>query len=261
MNILIIGDIVGKPGRRIIKDKLTEIKEEYDINFTIANGENAAGGNGITRETYLELIDSGIDFLTMGNHVWDKKDVYDFIDTADKMVRPANYPVATPGKGYRIVNSGKGAKIGILNLSGRIFMSQLECPFRCAEKIIKTVKEEADIIIVDFHAEATSEKVALGWYLDGKASAVVGTHTHVQTNDSRVLPGGTAYITDLGMTGPRDAVLGVKKEIVIKKFLTHLPAKFEIDTGECQLNGVVIQVDQATGKAINIKPIQHSIKY
>lgn len=260
MNILMIGDIVGKPGRTIIRELLHEIKQRLEVDFVIANAENAAGGNGITKKVFNELVDAGVEFFTMGNHVWDKKEIYDFIDKENKIIRPANYPVGAPGKGYRVITCSNGEKLGILNLSGRIFLPPLDCPFKTASKLIKEIEQETANIIVDFHAEATSEKVALGWYLDGQVTAVVGTHTHIQTNDARILPQGTAYITDVGMTGPRDSVLGIKKEIVINKFLTQLPARFEVESGSSQLNAVLITIDRNTSKAKNILPIQEFIE-
>lgn len=213
MRILFVGDIVGKPGREAIKRFLKPLQLEYNIDVTIANAENAASGKGITKDIAEELFDYGIHFFTMGNHVWDNRDIMNFIDYETKMVRPANYPVGAPGRGYGIIRA-KGCKIGVLNLSGRVFMTPLDDPFSGAIRWINQLKQETPIILIDIHAEATSEKVALGWFLDGKVSAVVGTHTHIQTADFRVLPQGTAYITDVGMTGPRDSVLGIKKRLL-----------------------------------------------
>jgi len=256
VNVLVIGDIVGKSGRKLVKDLLPTIKREKDIDFTIANGENAAGGVGITREIANELFNNGIDILTMGNHTWDKKDIFNFIQQEERIVRPLNYPLGTAGKGSTIVKLPNGIKIGIINLLGRVFLSNLDCPFRTAEKEIAKMEEETPIIFIDFHAEVTSEKVALGWYLDGKATAVLGTHTHIQTADERILPNGTAYITDLGMTGPYDSVLGVKKELVIEKFLTQMPVRFEVAKGEEILCAAVIKVEENTGRAVWIERIQ-----
>ncbi|NLM44679.1 MAG: TIGR00282 family metallophosphoesterase [Clostridiales bacterium] len=242
MTILFIGDIFGRTGRRLLKDNLKKIIEKYKIDFTIANGENSAGGIGITKEIYTELISYGIDVITLGNHAWAQKQIFDFIDDANRLVRPANYPYGTPGKPYVIIES-KGKKIAVINLCGRVFMDCLECPFKTADKILNEIEKKADIIILDFHAEATSEKVAMGWYLDGRVSAVLGTHTHVQTADERVLPKGTGYITDVGMTGPINSVLGVKKDIIIKKFLTSLPSKFEAAEDSGQINGVILGIN------------------
>lgn len=258
--ILMIGDIVGRPGRRIIREKLSHIKNKYEVDFVIANGENAAGGNGITEKIAQELFISGIDFLTMGNHIWDNKDIFNFIETENRMIRPANYPATAPGKGYQIVETDNGLKIGILNISGRTFMPPLDCPFRTADTIIEEISSVANIIIVDFHAEATSEKVAMGWYLDGRVTLVAGTHTHVQTADERILPNGTAYITDIGMTGPINSVLGIDKERVINKFITQMPVRFEVAKGPAELNGIIVAVNDVTGKAVAISRIRESME-
>ncbi|KLU62133.1 hypothetical protein CEB3_c14960 [Peptococcaceae bacterium CEB3] len=255
MIVLFIGDIVGKTGRQAIRALLKPVKDEYKVALTVANGENAAGGNGLTREVAQELYGTGIDFLTMGNHVWDKRQILDFIDSEARLVRPANYPAGAPGKGYGFVRLN-GFKVGMLNLSGRVYLPALDDPFSGAIRLINLMRQESPLILVDFHAEATSEKIALGWFLDGKVSAVLGTHTHVQTADERVLPQGTAYITDVGMTGPRDSVLGVKKEVVINRFLTQLPAKFDIAGGVLQLNAVILDLDEETGKARRIERVQ-----
>lgn len=255
MNILFIGDIVGNPGRDAIKVFLKLLKEEYAIDLTIANAENAAGGKGLTKEIAEELFAVGIEFITMGNHVWDQRSIMKYIEEESRLIRPANYPIGAPGKGYGYIRV-KGHKVGVLNLSGRVYLPPLEDPFSGAIRWTNEMRRETPILIVDFHAEATSEKVALGWFLDGKVSAVLGTHTHIQTADARVLHQGTAYITDVGMTGPRDSVLGVKKEVIINRFLTQLPAKFELASGPIQLNGVVLDIDEQTGKARRIIPIQ-----
>lgn len=244
MNILFIGDIVGRPGRNFIKTRLKDIKKEYDIDFTIGNGENIAGGVGITRSTYDELVDAGIDVITMGNHTWSKKELLDFIDDAGNLVRPANYPPGTPGKGY-IIMKRMNKRIAVVNMCGRVYMESVDCPFRTMDDIYGRIKDEADIIILDFHAEATSEKQAMGWYLDGRVTAVLGTHTHVQTSDERILPKGTGYITDVGMTGPYDSILGVEKEIVIKKFITAMPGRFEVAEGQVVFGGIVLELDDS----------------
>lgn len=258
MKLLMIGDIVGRPGRTIVREKLPILKRESGIDFVIANAENAAGGNGITEKIKQELIISGIDFLTMGNHIWDNKDVFNFIEEEQRIIRPANYPVQTPGKGYQLVELENGIVIGILNIAGRVFMNPLDCPFRTADAVLDKMKALTNIIIVDFHAEASSEKVAMGWYLDGRVSLIAGTHTHIQTADERILPNGTAYITDIGMTGPRDSILGIEKELVIKKFLTQLPVRFEVAKGPMQLNSVVVEIDVSSGKAKSIKRVNIS---
>ena len=257
MNILFIGDIVGKPGREAVRTLLKPLQQELAVDVTIANAENAAGGNGLTKDIAQELYDWGIDFITMGNHVWDQRTIYDYIDNESRLIRPANYPVGAPGKGYGYLHKA-GRKIGILNLSGRIFLPPLDDPFSCAIRLINIISQETPIIIVDFHAEATSEKVAFGWFLDGKVSAVLGTHTHIQTADARILEKNTAYITDVGMTGPRNSVLGVKKEVIINRFLTQLPAKFEIADGPLQLNAVLLDIDEESGEARNIRNIQRT---
>lgn len=255
MNILFIGDIFGNPGRNAIRIFLKTIKDEYSVDVTIANGENAAGGKGITKDIANELYAAGIDFLTMGNHVWDQRNIMNFIDEESRLIRPANYPIGVPGKGYGIIRIA-GLKVGVLNLSGRVYLPPLEDPFSTSVRWINELVKETPIIVVDIHAEATSEKIALGWFLDGKVTAVLGTHTHVQTADARILEHGTAYMTDVGMTGPRDSVLGVKKELIINRFLTQMPVKFEAASGPIQINAVVINVDDSTGKALSIIPIQ-----
>lgn len=257
MRILFIGDIVGKPGRNAVKETLPGIKRELNIDFIIANGENAAGGNGITREIATELLTYGVNVLTMGNHVWDKKEIYTFIEKEHRILRPANYPPGTPGTGARVFKTGDSVKIGIINLSGRVFLSNLDCPFRSADLLLEKIRQETPVILVDFHAEATSEKIALGNYLDGRVSAVVGTHTHVQTADETILPQGTGYLTDVGMTGPGNGIIGVKKELVIEKFLTQQPVRFETAAGPYQFNAVVVEVDELTGTCRDIRRIMN----
>ncbi len=257
MRLLMIGDIVGRSGRRAIKVNLRELKREFDLDLVIANGENAAGGNGITKDVAQELFSAGVDVLTMGNHVWNIKEAHEYIDRETRIIRPANYPPGTPGIGSNVFETRRGVKVAVVNLAGRVFLQPLDCPFRKIDEILIRIKEMAQVIVIDFHAEATSEKIAMGWYLAGKVSALVGTHTHVQTADERVLPGGTAYITDLGMTGPLNSVIGVKKEIVIEKFRTQLPQRFEVAPGPFQLNAVVIDIDDYTGEANSIQRIQN----
>jgi len=257
LRLLMIGDIVGRSGRRAVKVNVSSLKREFDLDLVIANGENAAGGNGITKEVAQELFSSGVDVLTMGNHVWNKKEAYVYIDRETRIVRPANYPPGTPGIGANVYDTRRKVQVAVINLAGRVFLQAIDCPFRKADEMIARMKEKARVVVVDFHAEATSEKIAMGWFLDGRVSAVVGTHTHVQTADERILPGGTAYITDLGMTGPWNSVIGVKKEIIIDKFVTQLPQRFEVATGAFQFNGVVIDVDEETGEATSIKRIQN----
>lgn len=255
VKLLFIGDIIGKPGRQAVSRELHRLVDRYMVDLVIANGENSAGGFGITEETAKDLYKCGIDILTSGNHIWDKKDSLEFIKREERLLRPANYPSGTPGRGSAVVKTPGGIKIGVLNLEGRVFMNNLDCPFRVADREIAALREETPIIFVDFHAEATSEKTSLGWYIDGRVSAVVGTHTHVQTADERILPGGTAYLSDAGMTGGFDSVIGVRKEEPIEKFLTQLPVKFEVAKNEIRLNGVCIEVDEKSGKATGIERI------
>lgn len=257
MRLLMIGDIVGRSGRRAVKVNVNGLKREFDLDLVIANGENAAGGKGITRELAQELFSSGVDVLTMGNHVWNKKEAFDYINRETRIVRPANYPPGTPGLGANVYDTRRKVKVAVINLAGRVFLQALDCPFRKADELVAKMKEKARVVVVDFHAEATSEKVAMGWYLAGRVSAVVGTHTHVQTADENVLPGGTAYITDLGMTGAWNSVIGVKKEIIINKFVTQIPQHFEVASGPYQFNGVVIDIDEETGEASSIRRIQN----
>jgi len=256
MRLLFIGDIVGKPGTSAIKEILPVLVSEYNVEFIIANAENAANGLGLTRKVALDFFDSAIDILTSGNHIWDKKSIVSFIKKEPRLLRPANFPDGVPGKGSIVVKTASGEKIGILNLSGRVFMGALDCPFQTAMREIDQLKLETDIIIVDIHAEATSEKIAMGWMLDGKVSAVLGTHTHVQTADEKILPGGTAYISDIGMTGSFDSVIGMKKEISIERFLTQMPVDFKVAEKDICLSGVYLEIDSMSGKATYIKRIQ-----
>lgn len=256
MKVLYIGDIIGKAGRKIVSEYLNKLIDKYKIDLCIANGENAAGGFGITRKVGQALFDMGIDVLCSGNHIWDKKEALGYLPKEKRILRPANYPKGVPGSGSILYPFSNGTNVGILNLSGRVFMQPLDCPFEAANKEISILKEHTNIIIVDMHAEATSEKIAMSWYLDGRVSAVIGTHTHVQTADERILPNGTAYITDVGMTGPIDSVIGMKKEIAIYRFTTALPKKFEVAAGDVQLNAVVAEIDSKTGLAKEIKRIQ-----
>ncbi|MFH1655149.1 MAG: TIGR00282 family metallophosphoesterase [Candidatus Omnitrophota bacterium] len=260
MNILFIGDVVGKPGREAVNTLLPQIKKKERIDFTIANVENAAGGAGITPKIVDELFAYDIDVLTTGDHIWDRREIVNVIDTTAKFLRPANYPEGVPGTGYCVVEKNR-TPIGIINLQGRVFMRPVVgCPFRQATEIIKKIKSKTPIILVDMHAEATSEKIALGHFLDGEVSAVVGTHTHVQTADEKILPQGTAYITDIGMCGPCDSVIGQNKEKIIERYLTGMPVRFEVASGDVQLQGVVIVIDEKTGKAKSIERIQRQVK-
>jgi len=260
LKVLFLGDIIGKPGRNAIDRNLDVLIGKHDIDMVIANGENAAGGIGISVKTAGSLLNMGIDIITTGNHVFKKREIYNLLDSEDRLLKPANYPPDTPGRGYNIYEVEKlgNLKIAVINLCGRVFVENLDCPFRTVDRILEYVSQETSIIIVDMHAEVTSEKVAMGWYLNGRVSAVVGTHTHIQTADERVLPDDwTAYITDVGMVGPRDSVIGVKKENIIERFLTGMPQKFTVAREDVWINGVVIDIDEKTGKASSIKRINH----
>jgi len=260
MKILFIGDIVGKPGRRAVGEFVPSLISERKIDLVIANCENAAAGFGVTREIVEELYESRIDVLTSGNHIWNKKEVLDFIGDYETLLRPANYPATTPGSGAVLIPTAKGEYVGVLNLAGRIFMHPIDCPFATAKNNIAELKAKTKIIVVDIHAEATSEKRALGWYLDGEVSAVLGTHTHVQTADEEILPQGTAYISDVGMTGPFDSVIGVKKDLIIERFLTQMPSKFDVAKGDIRMQGVILDIDSISGKANSIERISIKLK-
>ena len=256
MKVLFIGDIVGRPGRVAVKALLPRIVERHKIDFIVANGENASGGFGITGETAKELFSFGADVITSGNHIWDKKDIIPFIFKEDRLLRPLNYPPGAPGFGSIVASLPDGRAIAVLNLQGRVFMPAIDCPFRTADAEIKKIRERTPNIIVDFHAEATSEKVALGYYLDGKVSAVIGTHTHIQTADEKILPGGTAYITDAGMTGPAESVIGVRKEQIVEKFLTQMPTRFEIPSGPVLLSALVMDINEKDGRCSSVLRVQ-----
>jgi len=255
IKILFIGDIIGKPGRQALSRELHRLVDRHNADLVIANGENAAGGFGLTVDTARELFDMGIHCLTSGNHIWDKKEQVAQVLADPRIIRPANYPAEVPGSGSTILVTPGGVKVAVLNLEGRVFMKNLECPFRTADREIERLKQETPLIFVDFHAEATSEKAALGWYLDGRASCVIGTHTHVQTADERVLTQGTAYMSDAGMTGSFDSVIGIGKEEAIRKFLTQLPVKFEVPKRDIRLNGAVVGIDEQSGRALSIERI------
>jgi metallophosphoesterase (TIGR00282 family) len=257
MNILFIGDIIGKPGRKITRALLPKIKEEYKINYVIANGENSAGGFGIVPNVVDELCSLGINTITTGNHVWDKKEIMEFLDKDERIIRPINFPEGAPGKGIRI-DVVNGNKIAVINVMGRTYLSYLDCPFRTTKKVIDEIKNDVKIIVIDFHAEITSEKQAFGWFFDGVVSAVIGTHTHVPTADERILPKGTGYITDVGMTGAYDSVIGIRKEIALKRFLLQMPAKFYISAGDVKFSAIFLEVDENDGKTKRIERIFRS---
>lgn len=257
MRILFIGDVMGEPGRQALHNVLPELKAEHSPSLTIINAENAAGGFGLTPQVAQELFALGADVLTSGNHIWDKKQIFDLLDQDPRLLRPANYPAGAPGRGWGVYETPlNGPKIGVLNLEGRVYMHNLENPFTQGREILADLRRETPLIIVDFHAEITSEKRALGWYLDGLATAVIGTHTHVQTADEEILPNGTAYLTDAGMTGGRDSVIGVRKEDAIHRFVHQTPSRFTPASGRLWLNGVLIEADPATGRAVRIERIQ-----
>ncbi len=256
MKILFIGDIVGRAGRKMLSQNLDSLVDRYAVDFIIINGENAAGGFGLTDEIVKEFRKLGVHVITSGNHIWDKKDFIPSLDRHEDVLRPGNYPPGSAGRGMGIYASNIGTKIAVVNLEGRVFMSNLDCPFRCVDEYLKQLPEDVAVVLVDFHAEASSEKMALAHYLDGRVSVVVGTHTHVPTADERILSGGTAYQTDVGMTGSRDSVIGVRKEIAVEKFVTQMPAKFEVAKKDPILCAVLIDVDDASGRAQSIERIQ-----
>jgi metallophosphoesterase (TIGR00282 family) len=259
MRVLVVGDIYGKPGRYILSELLPGIQEEFSIDFTIANGENAAGGFGITENISKKLRSYGIDCITSGNHIWDRQEITPFLDESDYLLRPSNYPPTNPGNGYRVFKSEEKPSIGVINLQGRSFMKDIDCPFRACEEIIAEMKEETRIIVVDFHAETTAEKKAFGWFMDGKVSLVFGTHTHVQTADETILPNGTGYITDVGMTGPFESVIGVKKEASIAYFLKKTPQRFDTAQNNRKLNGIVVEINETSGKTTSIERLERSV--
>ncbi len=253
MKILFIGDIFGAPGRRIVADHVQDIVKSQGIDVSIANAENSAGGFGITPAIAEDLFNLGFDALTSGNHIWDKREIYDYLGRTHRLLRPANYPPETPGRGLVVVKD-----CAIINLQGRVYMPDTDCPFRTADRLLAELDPAVRVRFVDFHAEVTSEKIALGWYLDGRVSAVIGTHTHVPTADTRILPGGTAYQTDVGMTGPYDGVIGVEKAPILQKFLTSMPVRMEAAKSGVELHSVIIDVDETTGKARSIR--RHTIQ-
>jgi metallophosphoesterase (TIGR00282 family) len=258
MKILFIGDTVGKAGRTIVRQYLKQLQEEYEVDLTILNCENAAAGFGVTPKIADEFFDWGIDVLTSGNHIWDKKEIMPYLDESSRLLRPANYPADNPGKGVCTVKTSSGEQAAVINLQGRVFMPPTDDPFRVADAELAKLPKDLKVIFVDMHGEATSEKVAMGWYLDGRVSAVVGTHTHIPTADETILPGGTAFLTDAGMAGPFYSVIGVVKEDVIRRFLTSINSSFETASQDARLNGVFVEVDSQTGKAIHIERIHRT---
>ena len=258
IRLLFIGDIVGRPGRELVRQGLQAIVERHQIDLVIANAENSAAGFGITREIGDQLLDWGVDVMTSGNHIWDKKEALDYIGTEPRLLRPANFPAGAPGNGSYLARTRDGRSVGVVNVMGRVFMLSIDDPFQVVLREIEALKQRTRIVFVDFHAEATSEKIAMGWHLDGRVTAMVGTHTHVQTADERILPKGTAYLTDVGMTGPHDSIIGVEVAAALNRFLTALPQKFETATGNPRLNAVVIEADEQTGRATHIERLSLS---
>ena len=253
---MFLGDVVGKPGRRAVAAVLPRLIDRERLDFVVANGENVAGGAGVDPKSARELLGAGVDVLTSGNHIWRDKNIVEFIDNEPRLLRPANFPPMVPGRGWTVSETAAGIPVAVVNLIGRVFMDSVDCPFRVIEALLPEVRARARIVLVDMHAEATSEKTAMGWFLVGKVSAVVGTHTHVQTADERLLAGETAYITDSGMCGPTESVIGVRHELTLRRFLTHMPVKFEVASGPASVQGVVLDVDAESGRALGIRRVQ-----
>ncbi len=258
MNILFIGDIVGRPGRELIRKGLKALVDHHGVDFTIANAENAAAGFGVTKDIGEALLDWGVDVMTSGNHIFDKREVVPYIADEPRLLRPANYPAGAPGRGSYLAQTGDGRAVGVVNVMGRVFMTPIDDPFAVVLREIEALRSRTRIIVVDFHAEATSEKIAMGWHLDGKATLVVGTHTHVQSADERVLPNGTAYMTDAGMTGPHDGIIGMEREPSMSRFLTGLSSKLEPASANPRLNGVLVTADDKTGRATTVRRLSYS---
>jgi metallophosphoesterase (TIGR00282 family) len=258
MRLLFIGDIVGRPGRDLVRAGVGPLVARHGIDLVIANAENAAAGTGITREIGDQLLDAGVDVLTSGNHIWAKREAIDYIGAEPRLLRPANYPAGVPGRGSYVARTRDGRTVGVINVMGRVFMPSLDDPFTVVLREIEAIASRCRVVFVDFHAEATSEKMAMGWHLDGRVTAVIGTHTHVQTADERVLPGGTAYLTDVGMTGPHDSIIGVEIGPALARFLNGMPARFEPATANPRLNAVIVEADDTTGRAIGIERVSCS---
>ena len=260
MKVLLIGDIVGQPGRKAVSRLVPSLRRELALDLVIGNAENAAGGAGLTPATADELIDAGIDVLTSGNHIWRKPEIHDRLISDARVLRPANYPPSNPGRGVGVYRTASGKPVGVINVIGRVFMpDHVDCPFRVVEQAVAEVRRQTSIILVDVHADATSEKVAMGWFLDGKVSGVFGTHTHIQTADERLLPQGTAYITDIGMTGPYDSVIGRKTEQILQRFLLQQPMRSEVAEGNVQLRGALVDIDPVSGRAVSIERIDRRV--
>jgi metallophosphoesterase (TIGR00282 family) len=255
LTVICVGDVFGEPGRRAVQSLLPKLRKQHDADLAIVNVENAAAGFGVTPQIAKSVLDHGADVMTSGNHIWDKKEIIEYIGKENLLLRPANFPAGTPGAGSIVVKAGPH-KVAVLNLMGRVFLPNLDCPFRKADEEIERLRQETSIVVVDMHCEATSESQAMGWYLDGRVSAVVGTHRHVQTADERLLPKGTAYITDLGMTGPTDSVIGVDPTLALQRFLTQMPNRFEPAKGPAALHGAVIRIDPETGRGLSIERLR-----
>jgi len=260
MRILFIGDIVGRPGRDLVRTGLGALVELHQVDIVIANAENAAAGSGITRELGDQLLGYGIDVMTSGNHIWAKREALDYIGVEPRLLRPANFPDGAPGRGSYVARTEDGRTVGVINVMGRVFMTAIDDPFAVVLREIEAMRQRTRVIFVDMHAEATSEKIAMGWHLDGKVAAVIGTHTHVQTADDRILPRGTAFLTDVGMTGPHDSVIGVEIEPALARFLSAMPSKFEVATGNPRLNAVVVEADERSGLATSIERLSYSLQ-
>ena len=259
MRLLFLGDVVGKPGRRAVVESVPHLLATAGADFVIANCENASGGVGVDPRAASELLKAGVDVLTSGNHIWAKRDIVEYMRDSDVLLRPLNFVPASPGRGFTVKRSRSGVDVAVVNLIGRVFMGNYDCPFRAVDAALETLRPRARVVVVDMHGEATSEKVAMGWYLDGRVSAVIGSHTHVQTADERILPRGTAYLSDAGMCGPRDSVIGVKRELVLDRFLTQMPTRFEVATGPALLQGALVDVDEGSGRATAIQRIQQTV--
>ena len=258
MNILLVGDIVGRPGRELVRKGLRALVDHHELDLVIANAENAAAGFGVTKDIGDTLLEAGVDVMTSGNHIWDKKEVLEYISAQPRLIRPANYPAGVPGRGSYVAQTRDGRAVGVINAMGRVFMQPLDDPFAVVLREIEAIRHRTRVIIVDFHAEVTSEKTAMAWHLDGRVTAVIGTHTHVQTADERILPNGTAYLTDVGMTGPHDSIIGMEVGPSLARFLSGMPSKFEPATGNPRLHGVIVEADDRTGRATRITRIGYS---
>lgn len=255
MNILFLGDVVGKPGRRLLAERLTALQHSCAADFTVVNGENAAGGRGITPDIADEMFKLGVDVVTTGNHIWAQSSIVGYLAHEPRLLRPDNYPAGAPGSGVFIGHTRGGHAVAVINLQGRVFMPAIDCPFRSLDAAIEEIRDRAQLILLDMHAEATSEKLAMGWYCDGRVTAVVGTHTHVPTADARILPGGTAYCTDVGMSGPYDSVIGTRPDLALERFLTARPVRFQVASSNVRLAGVVVEADPESGRATAIRQV------